>query len=59
MARMRMPSRLVTVGWRVRALSTYLGHSNLADTCRYLQATPDLLRGVADACERVLAGGAR
>ena len=47
------------VGGRVRALSTYLGHSNLADTCWYLQATPDLLRGVADACERFLEGGAR
>jgi integrase len=46
-------------GWRVRALSTYLGHSNLADTCWYLHATPDLLRGVADACERFLDGGAR
>jgi len=47
------------VGWRVRALSTYLGHRNLAETCWYLQATPDLLRGVADACERFLEGGAR
>lgn len=47
------------VGWHVRALSTYLGHSNLADTCWYLQATPDLLRDVADACERFLEGGAR
>jgi hypothetical protein len=43
----------------VRALSTYLGHRNLADTCWYLHATPDLLRGVADACERFLEGGAR
>jgi integrase len=47
------------VGWRVRALSTYLGHRNLADTCWYLHATPDLLRGVADACERFLEGEAR
>ena len=47
------------VGWRVRALSTYLGHGNIADTCWYLQATPDLLRGVADACERFLEGGVR
>jgi integrase len=47
------------VGWRVRALSTYLGHGNLADTCWYLQATPDLLRGIADACEQLLEGGAR
>jgi integrase len=47
------------VGWRMRALSTYLGHRNLADTCWYLHATPQLLRGVADACERFLEGGAR
>lgn len=47
------------IGWRVRALSTYLGHRNLADTCWYLRATPRLLRGVADACERLLEGGAR
>jgi integrase len=47
------------VGWRVRALSTYLGHVNLADTCWYLQATPQLMRGVADACQRFLEGGAR
>jgi len=47
------------IGWRVRALSTYLGHRNLAATCWYLHATPCLLRGVADACERFLEGGAR
>ena len=46
------------VGWRMRALSTYLGHRNVADTCWYLQATPQLMRGVADACERFLEGGA-
>ena len=48
-----------TVGWRMRALSTYLGHSHPADTCWYLHATPQLMRGVADACERFLEGGAR
>jgi integrase len=47
------------VGWRMRALSTYLGHCNLADTCWYLHATPQLMRGVADACERFLEGGAQ
>jgi integrase len=47
------------VGWHMRALSTYLGHGNLADTCWYLHATPSLMRGVADACERFLEGGAR
>jgi len=47
------------VGWHMRALSTYLGHRNLADTGWYLHATPLLMRGVADACERFLEGGAR
>jgi integrase len=47
------------VGWHMRALSTYLGHRNLADTCWYLHATPLLMRGVADACEQFLEGGAR
>lgn len=42
------------LGWRIRALSTYLGHRSVADTCWYLQATPQLMRGVADACERFL-----
>lgn len=46
-------------GWRIRALSTYLGHRNVADTCWYLQATPQLMRGVADACELFLEGGAQ
>ena len=47
------------LGWRMRALSTYLGHVNIADTCWYLRATPQLMRGIADACERFLEGGAR
>ena len=47
------------LGWRMRALSTYLGHVNVADTCWYLHVTPRLMRGVADACERLLEGGAR
>jgi integrase len=46
------------VGWRMRALSTYLGHVNVADTCWYLHATPQLMRGIADACELFLEGGA-
>lgn len=40
------------------ALSTYLGHAHVADTYWYLQATPDLMRGIADACERCDAGDA-
>lgn len=33
------------------ALATYLGHSQVADTYWYLQATPRLMRDIADACE--------
>ena len=47
------------VGWRMRALSTYLGHSTIAATYWYLHATPPLMRGIADACARFLDGGAR
>ena len=47
------------VGWRMRALSTYLGHSNVSDTCWYLQATPQIMQSVANASERFLEGGAR
>jgi integrase len=41
------------------ALSTYLGHAHVADTYWYLQATPQLMRGIADACEHGDDGGAR
>ena len=34
------------------ALSTYLGHANVADTYWYLQATPELMEGIAEHCER-------
>ena len=48
------------IGQHMRALSTYLGHSNVADTYWYLQATPRLMHDIADACENQLAkGGAR
>ena len=39
------------------ALSTYLGHSKVADTYWYLEATPALMSGIADACELFFAGG--
>ncbi len=41
------------------ALTTYLGHSNVADTYWYLQATPKLMRDIADACEAYFKKGAR
>ena len=51
------PGKGSPVGQQVRALSTYLGHAHVSDTCWYLHATPQLMRGVADACEHLLEGG--
>src|SRR5215472_6235728 len=39
------------------ALSTYLGHSKVADTYWYLEATPELMRQIADACQQFFTGG--
>jgi len=39
------------------ALSTYLGHSKVADTYWYLEATPELMSGIANSCESFFAGG--
>ena len=39
------------------ALSTYLGHSRVADTYWYLEAVPDLMTDIADCCERFVMGG--
>jgi len=38
-------------------LSTYLGHSHAALTYWYLEAVPELMRGIADRCEAHFAGG--
>jgi integrase len=38
------------------ALSTYLGHAHIADTYWYLQMTPQLTTGIADACQGYLRG---
>lgn len=39
------------------ALSTYLGHANVMNTYWYLETTPALLRGIAEAVERVHMNG--
>ena len=39
------------------ALSTYLGHSKVADTYWYLEATPYLMRSIADSCQSYFTGG--
>lgn len=38
------------------ALSTYLGHGNVANTYWYLEATPELMGMIADRCERFVMG---
>lgn len=52
------PRSASPVGPHISALSTYLGHTHIVDTCWYLHATPKLMRDVADACERFLEGAA-
>ncbi len=40
------------------ALSTYLGHSHVANTYWYLEATPQLMGDISDACEALVPAGA-
>lgn len=39
------------------ALSTYLGHGTVSSTYWYLEATPDLMRNIADCSESFVTGG--
>jgi integrase len=39
------------------ALSTYLGHSEIAFTYWYLEATPALMKNIVEACENYASGG--
>jgi len=39
------------------ALSTYLGHAKVCNTYWYLEATPELMRNIAERCESFLTGG--
>jgi integrase/recombinase XerD len=39
------------------ALATYMGHVNIYATYWYLEATADLLRGIADDGETFMRGG--
>lgn len=38
------------------SLSTYLGHGKVADTYWYLEATPELMRNIAERCEIFVTG---
>jgi integrase len=51
------PDRRDRVDRHMLAVSTYLGHSCVADTYWYFQATPTLMAQVADTCQRHFKGG--
>ena len=46
------------VGRHMLAVSTYMGHANVADTYWYLEGTPPLLKGISEATERMHEGEA-
>ena len=45
------PQGLGSASQHMLALATYLGHVNIYNTYWYLETTPDLLRGISNACE--------
>ncbi len=51
------PDQRNRIARHMLAVSTYLGHSCIADTYWYFQATPTLMTQVADACQRHFEGG--
>lgn len=50
------PDRRDRIARHMLAVSTYLGHSCVADTYWYFQTTPTLMAQVADACQRHFEG---
>ena len=48
----------VKPGRHMLALATYLGHADVMSTFWYLEATPILLRGIAEATEQAYVNGA-
>jgi integrase/recombinase XerD len=51
------PARRDQIARHMLAVSTYLGHSCVADTYWYFQSTPTLMSQVADACQAQFEGG--
>lgn len=51
------PDKRDRISRHMLAVSTYLGHSCIADTYWYFQATPTLMSQVADSCQRHFEGG--
>ncbi len=52
----RCSTRRETVARHFVALATYMGHSEIAHTYWYLEATPELMADIAAAGEALLAG---
>lgn len=50
------PTRREAVARHFVALATYMGHADIANTYWYLEATPELMTGVAAAAEALIAG---
>jgi len=50
------PQGLGSASQHMLALATYLGHVNINATYWYLEATPELLRGIATTCEAFYEG---
>ena len=55
----KSPEGREDIGRHMLALSTYMGHSNVADTYWYLEATPHLMQDIASACEGFFKNGGR
>lgn len=55
-ALLRCPSDPRRVDQNMLAVSTYMGHTEPSSTFWYLQATPALLTGIAESCERFFKG---
>ena len=51
------PDQRDRIAQHMLAVSTYLGHTCVADTYWYFQTTPTLMAQVADACQRHFEGG--
>ena len=55
----RCPHSREHVGRHLVALSTYLGHCTVAATYWYLEATPELMKDISTAMERLIGKGTR
>ena len=53
------PNGSKRIAEHILGVSTYMGHSSLASTYWYLEATPSLMNDIAKAWQVILEGGAR